>query len=187
MRYTVKMAGYGNPREAARVIQGIVQLSGGRFANKTNLFKAFYWAHRYYWREQDGALTRWHGIVKMPKGPGIDDFPDLLSWMEERGLIRTETSGGEYAARVFHLGEPVELSDSEFSAIRKAVRRISGRTACDVSDESHEESRSWREGDSGQPLDIYYDEIDDRSLRRIWRRLSKTRGLVDEVFGPDPG
>lgn len=179
------MEAYGNPQEAARVIQGVVQLAGGRFTNKTNLFKAFYWAHRYYWRDHDGTLTRQHGIVRMPNGPGIDDFPSLISWMEEKGMIRVERTSGEYAAHIYHLGEPIELTDAEFSAIRKAVRKIDGRTACAVSDESHAESRAWREANDGENLDIYYDELDDQSLRRMTRRLDKAKALVDDVFGSD--
>lgn len=180
----MELEGDKDRAQIVRVIQGIVQLAGGRFVNKTNLFKAYYWAHRYYWRDHGRPLTRRHHIVHMPNGPGIDGFGRLLSWMEEQGLVREEVATGRYAKCTYHLLSPVELCDDELDSIRSAVKRVDGRRSGSVSDESHDESRAWREGKKGDPLDPYYDEIDERILRRTNRALPEIEELINDVFGP---
>ena len=161
-------------------------MAGGKFVGKTNLFKAYYWAHRYFWRYHDGLLTRRERVVRMPNGPGIDDFQRLLVAMESDGLVRCDPGDGGYTPHVFHLERPVELSDAELDAITKAVLLIDGRSATSVSNESHARSRDWREGVNGQRLDPYFDEIDERTLRRMDRGLESVNNRMDDVFGADP-
>lgn len=150
---------------AKQVILEIVRQAGGRFRNATNLYKAFYYAHLYYAKDQVGLLTEWP-IVRMPRGPGIDDGDVLISELKSAGVLRTKkVPVGPHVAEEYLLtdenlpGDP--LPEEAVEAIKEAVKFVKNRSARLVSDTVHEFSRSWKKCSNGEPLDIYIDLLSD--------------------------
>ncbi|MEM9352553.1 MAG: hypothetical protein AAGA92_06035 [Planctomycetota bacterium] len=170
---------------AKRIIIEIIRQAGGTFQYKTNLYKAFYHAHLEYAKENPGYLSAWP-IVRMPRGPGIDNFDALLGELLITGKVHLASlpCGEGRQGCMFELtslaNSSEAMSDEEVSAIRYGVSRVDGKSAAQASHESHEESRSWRETPNGQELDIYCDLLSDEELaerRDHMRRL--TSGLLD--------
>jgi len=151
-------------KRAKKIIVELVRQAGGQFQNKTNLFKAFWKAHLAYAANSPGYLSTWP-IVRMPNGPGIADFDYLLSEMLADGwLTIDETEVGNYRAIVFSLGPaapPPSLPEAAIEAIQTGVKAVDGKSATAVSDESHRQSRVWREAKDGEELDIYLDLMSD--------------------------
>lgn len=148
---------------AKRVILEIIRLAGGTFTNKTNLYKAFYYAHLEYAKNNPAYLSFWP-IVKMPNGPGIDDFDALIGELLAQGYLHVETvKTGDFSALRLELTSAAksleQMSDAEMEAVGYGVRQVEGKTATLVSDESHVASRSWNEAQMGQELNIYIDSI----------------------------
>lgn len=156
-------------KRAKKIIVEIVRQAGGQFQNKTNLFKAFWKAHLAYAANNPGYLSTWP-IVRMPNGPGIEDFDSLLAELLADGwLTIDETQVGPYRAMVFKLGQscpPQSLATEVIEAIREGVQAVDGKSAAAVSDESHQQSRVWREATDGEELDIYLDLMDDAQRDR---------------------
>ncbi len=151
-------------KRAKKIIVELVREAGGQFFNKTNLFKAFWKAHLAYAANNPGYLSSWP-IVRMPNGPGIDDFDLLLSEMLGDGwLTIDEAPVGPYRAMVFSLGPscpPPSLPAAAVAAIHAGLKAVDGKSATAVSDESHRQSRVWRETNNGEAMDIYLDLMDD--------------------------
>jgi len=168
-------------KRAKRIIVELVRQAGGQLQNKTNLFKAFWKAHLHYAANSPGYLSAWP-IVRMPNGPGIGDFDLLLSEMLADGwLTIDEAEVGPYRAMVFSLGPhcpPPALSTEAIEAIRAGVKAVDGMTAAAVSDQSHRESRVWREAKDGEELDIYLDLIDDAQRERLDRDFAALAGAI---------
>ena len=156
-------------KRAKKIIVELVRQAGGEFQNKTNLFKAFWKAHLAYAANNPGYLSNWP-IVRMPGGPGIDQFDQLLAEMLGDGWLTIgETEVGPYRAMVLTLGQscpPPSLPQEAVEAIREGVAAVDGKSAATVSDESHRQSRVWREAKDGEELDIYLDLMDDAERNR---------------------
>ena len=74
-----------NPREKAKLLLcAIIQAAGGYFNGKTRLYKAFYFAHLFYFRDFKGVLSD-HPVVRMPKGPAVDDGTSILAELQSGG------------------------------------------------------------------------------------------------------
>jgi len=157
-------------KRAKKIIVELVREAGGQFQNKTNLFKSFWKAHLSYAANSPGYLSTWP-IVRMPNGPGIEDFDYLLSEMLGDGWLTIgETQVGSFRAMIFSLGPncpPPSLPEDALAAIREGVEAVDGKSATAVSDESHRQSRVWREAKDGEELDIYLDLIDDAERARL--------------------
>jgi len=158
---------------AKAIIVEIIRQSGGTFRNKTNLFKAFWRAHVEYARTHAASLSRWP-IVRMPNGPGIDRFDLLLGELMAEEMVRADQfEAGEVVGFEFHLiGTPAAVfSDEERAAIRKAVGSVVGKTAAQVSEESHQKSRSWNSAKDGERLDVFLDVIPESEFSAREQRL----------------
>ena len=147
--------------KSKHVIVEIIRQAGGTLRNKTILFKAFYHAHLEYAAKNPGYLTTWP-IVKMPHGPGIDNANVLLGELMAEGVLDvTQIQEGRFTAFMFEFtGEPPPgspLSKEANEAIKSGLAVVTGKTASEVSDESHESSRSWRSARDGEELNIYLD------------------------------
>src|SRR5262245_5775654 len=151
-------------KRAKKIVVELVRQAGGQFQNKTNLFKAFWKAHLAYAENSPGYLSTWP-IIRMPNGPGIEDFDYLLSEMLADGWLAIgEAQVGPYQAMVLSLGAncpPPSLPEAAIAAIREGVKAVDGKSAAAVSDESHRQSRVWREAKDGEELDIYLDLMND--------------------------
>jgi hypothetical protein len=173
-------------KRAKKIIVELVRQAGGEFQNKTNLFKAFWKAHLAYAANSPGYLSNWP-IVRMPNGPGIDDFDLLLAEMLADGWLTIgETEVGPYRAMTFSLGPscpPPSLPAAAIDAIREGVQAVDGKTATAVSGESHENSRVWREARDGEELDIYLDLISDQDRNRLETDFAVLTSTVSQTYG----
>jgi hypothetical protein len=170
---------------AKQVICDIIAASGGKIYGKLRLYKAFYFAHLYYWLHGEGVLTD-YPIVRMPQGPGIDNGDTLLEELEQTGEITISfRRNGPYKELVYERAHPfqVDPTSPRFQAIEEAVEWVRGKSAADLSEETHLYSRSWRETPDGEELDIYTDLLDDREYAKLKRSLSEAEQLIQGVFG----
>ncbi len=177
-------------REAAkRVVLEIIRIARGTIRGRVRLYKAFYAAHLYYWEENQGTLTN-YPIVHMPFGPGIDAGEELLMDLQDEGFLQIATRmKGPYREEVFtRMPHKMEKLDSaRVEAIRRAVDWIKRKTATQLSNETHEFSRSWNSTRQGEEMNVYLDALTERELRDIQRRVKETEGLVSAVFDrPSP-
>jgi hypothetical protein len=151
--------------KAKRVIAEIVRQAGGKLTGKTRLYKAFYLAHLFFAERDRGYLTAWP-IVRMPHGPGIDCGDELIEELELSGILeRKQVPEGPWQTTRYGLkreGRRQEkLSAGATRAIKEAVEFVCSKAATELSELTHEFSRSWLEARDGQPLDIYIDIIPD--------------------------
>ncbi|HEX3657365.1 MAG TPA: hypothetical protein VHV55_16365 [Pirellulales bacterium] len=154
--------------KAKQVIVEIIRAAGGTFDNKTNLFKAFYHAHLHFAEHQRSFLSTWP-IVHMPNGPGIDSFDRLLGEMLAAGVLETRQTGCEpYRSFQFAVKNDhcfAELPTGSAEAIAAGVAAVDGRTAAEVSQESHR--RAWHQTANGEEMNIYLDLIPDAEYDRF--------------------
>jgi hypothetical protein len=160
----------------------------GGFEGKTRLFKAFYYAHLYFLEDTGRFLTPW-AIVRMPRGPGIDEGEDLIRELVQEGTLRSEgIMAGPFPSVRYRLAGRADFSSlrhgdpHEDEAVQRAVEHALSRTAEQLTAEVHEYSRAWRKAANGEPLDLALDvttsEEDDemeglldessRDLKSIW-------------------
>jgi len=145
---------------AKAVVAEIVQQSAGdELVGTVRLYKAFYLAHLFYARENAGYLTDWP-IVKMPMGPGISNFDELKNQLTADGRLEISSEPvGPYSAVKYRAiaGGMNQLEPEAITAVRKAVEFVADKSGAQLSDITHEFSRSWREAEQGEELSIYMD------------------------------
>jgi hypothetical protein len=163
-----------NRDRAKRIIVELVRQAGGVFYNKTNLFKGFWRAHLAYADQNHGYLSNWP-IVRMPRGPGIDNFDHLLAEMlRDDWLATDEKEFDGKVAMVFTLGQQspnTGLDNRQIEAVKAGVKAVKYKSADFVSDRSHEDSRVWYEAANGQTLDIYLDLVPDEEREEYSRGI----------------
>jgi len=174
-------------QRAKRIILEIIRQAGGIFDNKTNLYKAFYHAHLRFADTQPGYLSTWP-IVRMTRGPGIDNFDVLLGELMAEGRVETkQTDHGQHKGFRFLLRgeqpECVDLPEGAIEAIAYGVAQVLGKRAAQVSRESHEVSRAWRDAEDGDELNIYLDSLDEDEYQDYVRRARKI-ALEIEALSP---
>jgi len=168
---------------AQRVVVELIREAGGTWDGRTRLFKAFYFAHLYYANSAPGILTNWP-IVRMPEGPGIQDSAVLFQELIENGYITIERiREGPYPECRYRLTEaganqPCLDADAQ-AAVKLAVGFVAPRSAPELSQFTHDHSRSWRQGKDGDILDIYVDlisadefETEQRNLAHLNEQIS---------------
>ena len=178
------------PRTKAQdVILEVLRNTDGEWTGKTKLFKAFYFAHLDYALEQPGLLTDWP-IVRMPQGPGIDKSHLLFDGLVREGyLIVERVHEGPYPECRYRLTdkgrEEKRPPEDARAAIKEATLFCLSRTAAELSQLTHERSRSWREGKDGEVLNIYIDTIPEEEYERrqavieqLDKQLAETLGSV---------
>ena len=182
------LPGRSEIRRTQRVLLEIARQSpGDEIVGRTKLFKTFYFAHLFYALESPGFLTEWP-IVRMPHGPGIENFDTLINEMVEQGALVCEgTFIGPYRTTRFRavgeLSDGVTLATDEIKAIRDAVEFTAARTAEELSSLTHEYSRAWNESDEmGEQLDIYKDLLDEADCQRLRERASEVGAELDELW-----
>jgi hypothetical protein len=175
--------------KAERIILEIVRQAGGTLVGKTKLFKAFYWAHRFYFDDEraHGTLSKWP-IVRMPKGPGIDRCDDLLAALRAKEFLRIEMCPrGKHEAFRFVLspadGVPRLEDPIEVEAVKRAVGMVAGKSARGVSEASHDKSASWRRAKDGDELDIYADGLGEDEVERIKATVKEAEARFEEALG----
>ena len=171
--------------QARRVIFEIVSQNGGAFRNKVNLFKAFWQSHLAYARGGHGYLSGWP-IVRMPMGPGIDDFGDLLADLLRDGLLEVDdVPVGNYSALLFRIPDDAPavppMSPAEVEAVGAGLHYAADKSASAVSEMSHH-SRAWQTARNGQEMNVYLDLIPadalDAEQEAAERLIDATRDLI---------
>ncbi|MEO9595374.1 type II toxin-antitoxin system antitoxin SocA domain-containing protein [Rhodopirellula bahusiensis] len=170
---------------AKRIITEIIRQSpGDRLEGKVRLFKAFYLAHLFYAGENADYLTEWP-IVRMPNGPGIDRFDELMEELKAASLIEEEsTKIGPFNAKCFRFSsqQTERLPAAEESAVRRAVEFIDGMTGSQLSDITHEYSKSWRDTQDGSELNIYLDLLDETEYEKVQSERRETESAFKEAW-----
>jgi hypothetical protein len=172
---------------AKKVIVEIIRQAGGSLMGTTRIYKAFYVAHLFYAEEEPGYLTDWP-IVRMPHGPGIDEGDELLSELVRAGILTVRSVLiGPYKAMEYTLtgkelpGEP--LANDAIAAIKKAADFVKGHTAPELSEMTHEFSRSFKETNVGRQMNIYVDAIPDDEYDRRSAELRVLRSEIRRAIG----
>ncbi|HYV36446.1 MAG TPA: type II toxin-antitoxin system antitoxin SocA domain-containing protein [Gemmataceae bacterium] len=176
--------------QAKQVIVELLRAAGGAWTGKTKLYKAFYLAHLYYAENEPGYLTNWP-VVRMPNGPGIDAGDELLEELELTGIIaRDAAMVGPYHTSSYRLtGKklPAErLAKKALEAIRVAVEFVQTKSATELSDLTHEFSRSWLNARDGQHLNIYIDLIEEDEFARREQSLETLHRDLVAAWTSDP-
>jgi len=170
--------------QVSDVICQIVAAAGGRLEGKLRLYKAFYFAHLFYWQRGQGVLTQ-HPIVRMPLGPGIDQGATIIQALQEDGTLNVSTRPvGPYREHVYELVKPFEINpaDPRYQAIEEAVEWVRNKSAVELSEETHVWSRSWRQAQDGDVLDIYADLLEDDELGQVKQNVGQAEALVHGAF-----
>lgn len=170
---------------AEQVVIEIVRQAEGELSAKTRLFKAFYFAHLAYFDDNPGILTDWP-IARMPNGPGIDNSDGLIDSLVAKGLLVVERYHDgfypEYRYRLTEKGkESPNLGKAETESVAKAVAFVRNKSCSELSNLTHEKSRSWQMGKNGDRLNIYIDIIPDDEYERM-RRAIPEQSELDAVF-----
>lgn len=163
------MIGSEDKERAKQIIVEIIRQAGGVLDFKTRLFKAFYHAHVHFADNHAGYLSVWP-IVRMPRGPGIDRFDRLIGELMAEGKVTThQIETGDVQGFQFRLGDSPQEDDllppGSKKSIAFGVQQVYGKTATQVSIESHQVSRAWRKAMDGQELNVYLDAIGDDDYR----------------------
>jgi hypothetical protein len=170
---------------AKTIILQIVRQAGGVLDNKTNLYKAFYYAHLHFADRRGYYLSTWP-IVRMPRGPGIDSFDILVGELMAEGKLECKSiERGDCSGFRFSICDGVvqdNLPVGAEEAIGYALKRVQGRTAALVSAVSHVDSRAWREATDGEELNIYTDLLDDAQYEQEKRRTEKIATAMKAVW-----
>lgn len=175
--------------DAQRVVLELIRSAGGAWDGKAKLSKAFYFAHLYYAAAAPGILTDWP-IIRTPQGPGIHNSSVVLQGLVKNGYMTVEkTREGPYPDSRYRLtakaaAEP-PLPDDARAAVKAAAEFVTPRTAAELSQLTHERSRSWREAKDGDVLDVYIDLIPDEEYEAGQEQLAEldqqlTAALLDQ-------
>jgi hypothetical protein len=172
---------------AKEVVLEILRAANGEWEGKTKLSKAFYFAHLYYANDRPGLLTDWP-IARMPQGPGIANGDALLAELVQDGYLTIEHfHEGPYPESRYRLTEKGwqdgNLPAEAKCAIEKATIFCQAKTATELSQITHERSRSWNQAKDGDILDIHIDTIPDDEYERRKGELARLDGLVSTILG----
>jgi hypothetical protein len=170
---------------AKQVILHILKMAGVGLG-KSKLFKAFWLAHLFYAKNYPGYLSGWK-IIRLPHGPGIDKGDDLIFQLKKSGIITVgHEPKGPYLETICRLVKEDALTDlpeAADTAINTAVSVIMRHdTAMQISEWSHEFSRSWNVTPNGSELDIYSDLIPDDVYHERKLKLDELNEIYDDLF-----
>jgi hypothetical protein len=105
--------------------------------------------------------------------------------LEREGCIEVgREEKGAYVESIYELltAVPLDVSSPRYQAITKAANWVRHKSAAQLSDETHEHSRSWNGAKVGEELDITIDTLDDKEYSALEMRLASARDLVEGVF-----
>lgn len=171
---------------AKQIILHILKQAGGSLG-KSRLFKAFWLAHLYYAKNTVGYLSSWK-IIRLPHGPGIDKGEDLILQLKKSCDIAVyHEPRGPYTEMVCKLTEQSrikDISEEATKAIKTAVGVITELhdSVAQISEWSHEASRSWNVTPNGSELDIYSDLIPDDVYYERKLKLEELNEVYDDLF-----
>lgn len=169
-------------RDAKSVICDLIAAAGGVFCGTVRLNKAFYFAHLYYWRDEADILTD-YPIVRLPKGPCIDDYDIILEQLANEGRVTISTRPvGPYSETVYRLAQDhaLDAGSPRAAAILRAVEFVDSHSAVELSDITHEYSRSWRETPNRKEMNIYADLLSDKQAWELKAQIAEVAEAAGE-------
>jgi hypothetical protein len=165
-------------QRAKQVLLEIVRQAGGELRGRLKLFKAFYLAHLLYADSSPGYLTEWP-IVRMPHGPGIHAADQLLVELLDEGALAiestrrpTELAPPEVYREAQNGKSEPPLPPPALKAISEAVSFVRDKSGLQLSEWTHEFSRSWMEAKDGDELNIYIDMIPEEEYLEQKKRVN---------------
>lgn len=180
---------------AQAVLLAAVIAAGGRWATKTTLWKAFWWAHVESMRTLGAELTD-HQIVRLPHGPAPDNGDDLLEGLVRSGQLKQRTEKRDHH-RVTLFDVPdlagakkwvaTRLRRASVGVVAEAAKKFASMTADEASQFSHKFSHEWRHRGNGQPMDIYCDLLSESDLANAIIDSREDSEALAGVFGPKSG
>lgn len=179
------LGGIEDRERAKHIVLQILKQAGGSLG-KTKLFKAFWLAHLFYAKNSAGYLSGWK-VVRLPHGPGIDKGDELILQLKKSGAVTLDHEPkGPYTETICKLAEQGglhNLPDEARKAIAAAVKVIKMHdSASQISEWSHEYSRSWNTTPNGSELDIYSDLIPDDLYYERKQKLDDLSEVYDDLF-----
>lgn len=167
---------------ARQVILELIRDAKGTWDGKTKLFKAFYFAHLYYAKNQPGILTDWP-IARLPQGPGIHNSSSLIGGLVQDGYLTVEEiQEGPYPEYRYRLTEKAQeappLPDDAKAAVASAAGFTIPMLATQLSQLTHDRSRSWREAKNGDIIDIYVDLLPDDEFEKDREQIGQLEQLL---------
>jgi predicted transcriptional regulator len=170
---------------AEQIILEILRQAGDKGLGKTKLYKAFWLAHLFYAKDNPGYLSGWP-VVRMPQGPGIDKgdalIRDLVASREITVSLEPRGPFSERCCRFVGVTQRPPLGAPGVEAVRQAVEYVKGLTAAEISEISHDYSRSWRTTPDGQELDIYTDLIPDEEYAERQCDMNHAKVALESLF-----
>jgi len=177
----------GDKKRAKEILVEIIRQCGGDFIEgKTKLFKAFYFAHLYYAKKNSDFLSSWP-IVRMPRGPGIDRFEELIGELQSEELVAIEDcTVGPFPSTRFIVTEKGKLTPSpdapSVKAICQTVKYVEHKTAAQLSNETHAYSRTWNDANDGEELNVYLDLLTDEEYEQSQKRAARIESQLDSTW-----
>ena len=106
-------------------------------------------------------------------------FDDLIHDLHEFGALEVEAiRTGPYPSTAYQYtgADPPDpdLTNAALVAVREAVEFIGPLTGAQLSDITHEHSRTWRDAQDGDELSIYLDLLNDEEYATAVRRAKTT-------------
>jgi hypothetical protein len=172
---------------ATAVVLEILRQADGEWVGKAKLGKVFYFAHLYYGAERPGLLTDWP-IARLPNGPGIHKGEDLFAELLAGALLTQEITHeeGPYPEYRYHLTEKgrqaTGLPEDVRHAIGKAVMFCKDKTASELSQITHEHSRSWNAAKDGDVLNIDIDLIPEDEYAKRQQEFRRLDQSLADIF-----
>ena len=104
--------------------------------------------------------------------------------MYKRQLKISSRANGPYREDVFKLvrGPAVRADSHELDAVKKAVEWVKGKSATQLSSDTHEHSRSWNATQVGAEMNVYIDALSEAEFERLRLRAAAARELVSAAL-----
>jgi hypothetical protein len=177
-------------RAKALMVALVAKCGGSTPIERTRLYKGYWIAHLIHMDEHGAILSEWP-VVKMPHGPGVERGAELLAELVAAGVLRErQVKRGPFTALAYTVADRkaaktllASLRAEELESVHQACAIVRDRTAKQLSDFSHERSRSWKAAKPGHELAIYADLVwDDEESDQLAERLAEAERRLRGVF-----
>lgn len=134
---------------------GIVLERLGKPVHKTKLLKLCYIIDFEHFRHNTVSVTGW-SYARLPHGPVLQDYKQLLEDAERRGIIQSEdfddgTTVLRPGAREHRTDDGVKFDEDELATIDRVLERWSDTTAKELSDYTHRQP-AWLQTDHAKEI-----------------------------------
>jgi hypothetical protein len=124
----------------------------------------------------------------MPEGPGIHNSRELFDDLKKDGCLLVElVHDGFYPEYRYRLTDKARslppLPSDVASAIQRVVDFVRDKKGSELSDYTHEHSRSWKQAKDGEIIDIYVDLIPDDEYELRQKAIGEAEAVFDATFG----